>query len=103
MADRQPIPGQSVALNRQQMKNLITQIKEITIDRVLVLRSETYAALKRLEVERDTSKEWKGNPDGSRQFDSGTTITWLRSIHKDDEKAIAQLVVIDATCCARGT
>ena len=103
MADRQPLPGQSVALTNRQLKNVITQIKEISLERVLVIRNETYNALKRLNVKRDTSKNWSGNPDGSRQFDMGTLLAWIKSVNKGDGDAIDQLVVLDATCCARGT
>ena len=103
MADRKLSPGQSVVLTKTQLKNLITQIKEISLDRVLVIRNETYAALKRCEVERDTRKVWNGNPDGSRQFDMGTTLAWVKSIQKTDTAAVEQLLILDATCCARGT
>lgn len=102
MADRRPLPGESVALTKTQLKNIVTALKERSLEQVLVIRNETYAALKRLELERDTSRDWKGNPGGSNQFDMRSILDWVRRIQKGDDEAIDQLLIVDATACARG-
>jgi hypothetical protein len=102
MADRRPLPGESVALTKTQLKNIVTALKERSLDQVLVIRNETYAALKRLELERDVTKNWEGNPNGSNQFDMRSILDWVRRIQKDDLVAVDQLLIIDATACARG-
>lgn len=103
MADRQPMPGESVALTQTQLKGVITRLKEWPLERVLQVRTGTFQALKRLGVARDTSRNWKGNPDGSRQGDVGSLLLWLTQIRKGDADAIDQLIMIDATACERGT
>ena len=103
MADRKPMPGQSVALTQTQLKGVITRLKEWPLERVLQIRTGTFNALNRLGVARDTSRNWKGNPNGSQQGDVGTMLTWLESIQLGDDAAIDQLVIIDATACERGT
>lgn len=104
----------------QHFDNVITHIKVSNLDRVLQIREQTHTALKRLGVERNLTKDVNKNPNGSRQFDTGSLFTWLRGIRVVPRKTrkateeqkqvraravvcIRQLVAIDATACARGT
>lgn len=104
----------------QHFANVITHIKVSNLDRVLQIREQTHAALERLDVKRNLTKVVEKNPNGSRQFDTGSLFTWLRGIRVAPKKVrrateeqkqvraravvcIRQLVAIDATACARGT
>ena len=84
-----------------QLNNVIRMIKQGPMERVLSIKTMTHKTLKRLKVKRDATKARTKLPRGSDQVNVGTLFTWLNSIGKEDEGAVKQLVVIDATCCRR--
>ncbi len=83
------------------MDNIIRLIKMASLDHVKHLRTATWNNLKRLELKRDLRLARKKTPKGSDQYDLGSIITWMDHIPKTDQKAVKQLLVIDATCCRR--
>lgn len=88
-------------LQKGHFNNVLRFVKSAPLESVRPVRTETYNALKRLQVSRDFSKAKSGIPKGSDQVDVGTLVKWLRSIEKPNEKAIEQLVILDAVCCGR--
>lgn len=90
-----------VELPRDHFNNVIRYLKNCSLDRVNNLRSATFAAMKRLGVQRDLDSAVKGVPNGSDQGDIRSIIVWMDKITKTDKKAIKQLVAIDATCVMR--
>jgi hypothetical protein len=70
-------------------------------DDVTAIRAMTYSTLQRLRVGRDLSKAATKLPKGSDQFDTGSLRDWLAKIKPGDEKAIEQIVIIDATAVSR--
>lgn len=105
MADRKLSPKmlKNVALTGRQLDNLVTMVLEAPLPTVLQIRTATFNALKRVGVGRDTTKAAGKNPHGSVQVDVGSVLDWLARVTPADKKAVAQLVMLDATCCARGT
>jgi hypothetical protein len=83
------------------LNTIIRLIHRAGTEQVLVLQAATLNTLQRLKVKRDISKAVAKTPEGSDQIDLGSVIVWLNKIERKDAAAIAQLVVIDATCVAR--
>lgn len=88
-------------LSKKHFNNVIRYIKLTNIDTVKQIRTETWNNLKRLQVKRDLSKAPSGVPKGSDQVDVGTLVSFLRGIEKTHEKAVQQLLAIDAACQSR--
>ena len=93
--------GVEVKLPKQQFRNVIRQIKTADLNRVKVLRTATYNALKRLGVNRDPTKAVKGIPKGSDQGDVQSIVVWLAKVSPKDKQAVRQVVAIDATASQR--
>ena len=92
----------SVVLIQYHFDSMIRQIKRNSVDRVAVMRTATYEALKKLGVARDMTKAVTGPaPKGSDQGDTQTFVKWTLKIVADDSLAVEQLVAIDATATAR--
>lgn len=84
--------------------SVIRQIKRGRLDQVTILLGATHAALKRWGVRRNLKHAVKGIPDGSDQQNFGSVIGWIKKIPgKSDvsEKAVNQVIAIDATCVVR--
>ena len=88
-------------LPKNQFNNVIRMIKTRGIDRAQTLRQCTFDVMRELGVKQNLTKKVKGVPNGSDHADIQTLVTWMRNVKKTDTKAIAQIVAIDATCCAR--
>ena len=90
-------------LSKNEFNNVIRFIKNAPIVSINQLRTETWNNMKRLQVKRNLAKAPSGVPKGSDQVDIGTLITHLRSIQptKSNEKAVEQLIAIDAALCKR--
>lgn len=58
--------------------------------------------LTRLGVRRDLSKAMKDSFAGAINSDTGTLFAWMAKIQPKHRRAIAQLVALDASACARG-
>jgi hypothetical protein len=89
---------------KSHFKSVIRQIKKSRLDQVKILRIATHAALKRWGVRRNLKRAVKGIPDGSDQQNFGSVIGWIKKIPgKSDvsEKAVNQVIAIDATCVVR--
>jgi hypothetical protein len=67
----------------------------------LFVRNNTFLKLKELKVKRDLSKAVKSVPKTAHP-NMRTFLDWMSKVTKDDEKAVAQIVAIDATAVARG-
>lgn len=91
-----------IQLSKSHFNNVVRFIQRSSIDRVHAVRTSTHRNMKRLKLKRNLSKAVKGIPKGSDQADGGTLKTWMEKITDKDKKAIKQLIVLDATCCARG-
>lgn len=90
------------ALPKNHFQSVVRLILRSQPERVLVLRTATHEALKRLGAKRDTSKAWVKMPKGgSDQGDMMSIITWLKGVDKSDVEAVAQVVSLDATAVAR--
>ena len=88
-------------LLKNHFNNIIRVIRKSEVERVMVLRTATYNALKALKVKRDTSKAVSKLPPGSDQTDLMSVIRWIDKIAPGDTEAIQQLVRIDATAVVR--
>ncbi len=92
----------SVVLIKYHFDSMIRQIKQNSVDRVAVLRTATYEALKGLGAKRDLTKAVTGPaPKGSDQGDIQTFIVWTKKIVVGDVEAVVQLIAIDATATVR--
>lgn len=88
-------------LSKNHFNNVVRFVKTAELEAVKQLRSETYNNLKRLNLKRDLSACPVGIPKGSDQVDVGTLIRFLRGIEETHEKAVQQLIALDAACCKR--
>ena len=88
-------------LSKNDFNNVIRFLKTAPLESIKQVRTETYNNLKRLQVKRDLDACPGGIPKGSDQVDTGTLIAWLRGVEKQYEKAVAQVIAIDACCCKR--
>jgi hypothetical protein len=90
------------ALPKNHFQSVVRLILRSQPERVMVLRTATHEALKRLGAKRDLSKAWTKVPKGgSDQGDMMSIITWLKSVDKSDAEAVAQVVSLDATAVSR--
>jgi hypothetical protein len=81
--------------------NVIRLVKTASLDRVKVLKTATYNALKRLGVARDARLARVKVPAGSDQGDVRSVIVWMDRVGPQHKAAVRQIRVIDATCCKR--
>lgn len=88
-------------LSKKDFSTYIRFIKTTGLENVKLVRTETFNALKRVQAKRDVEACPAGIPSGSDQADVGTLVRWLRSVEKTHEKAIRQLIMLDAACCQR--
>lgn len=88
-------------LSKADFNSVVRCLKTASIDSVKQVRTETYTALKRLQVKRDLSKAVKGVPKGSDQFDVGSLVNWIRKVLPEQTKAVEQVIALDAVCCKR--
>lgn len=90
-------------LPKNQFDSIILSIKRATLPRVHEIRTITFNTLKRLKVKRDKTKAVNKLPKkGSHQVDVGSFKNWTDKITNIDKESVRQLIVIDATCVARG-
>jgi hypothetical protein len=95
-----------IELPENHFDTIIRCIKKFPLDRVDFLRNATFHTLKRLRVKRDLSKAVSGIPKGSDHLNVMSIVVWMSKIsarNDQTEKAVAQIVAIDATCVARST
>lgn len=81
--------------------SIIRQVHRSSVEKVLVLRAATLAALQKLKLKRDLSKAVTAIPEGSDQVDLGSVISWINKVQRTDTAAVAQLIALDATCTVR--
>ena len=86
---------------KNQYLNVIRIAREEPLEVVTWLQTVTWATLRRLNVGRDSTKAVTKTPNGSKQVDVGSIRDWMNRVARTDEKAIAQIVAIDATCVKR--
>ncbi len=80
---------------------VIRVVKMSSLDVVKEIKTATFFALKRLGAKRRVVNAKRKIPAGSDQIDIGSFITWMNKVQVGDEKAIEQIVAIDATACRR--
>jgi tetrahydromethanopterin S-methyltransferase subunit H len=88
-------------LRDQQFEDVIRMLKMVGLTKVKDLKTATFGTLRRLKIKRDETKAVVGIPKGSDQHNVRTILDWLDKIEPEDEKAIEQLVAIDATATRR--
>ena len=90
-----------IEISQRAFDSVIRLVKNAPLDRITMLRTATFKALKRLKTKRDKSKAVLGLPKGSDQQDVMSLIKWVDKVQRQHTKAIEQVVAIDATCVAR--
>ena len=89
-------------LDASQFGTAIRTIKNTQREVAVQIRHMTHKRLKELGVPRDTSKAVAGIPKhGTNDVNPRGLYEWMDRIESEDEKAIEQLVAIDATAVAR--
>lgn len=88
-------------LPKNQYNNVIRCLLRGSSDRALQIRNETFAKLRELKTDRDSSKAVTSIPGGSDQVDMMSIVLWIRGIKPGQKKAIGQLIAIDATAVSR--
>lgn len=101
IGDRTMPDGVIKTLPKKHFDQVIRYIKQSSLDKVKILRSETHAALKRVGKKRSLIKAVKGVPDGSDQSDIRSLFVWMAGVAKTDKGAVTQIVAIDATAYSR--
>ncbi len=79
----------------------LRQVLKSNSEKIKQVRTASFQNLKRLGVKRDLTKAVTEIPEGSDQLNVGSLVDWMAKIQPGDDRAINQLVVIDATCVKR--
>tara|TARA_R100000329_G_scaffold24256_2_gene22961 strand:+ start:5886 stop:6182 length:297 start_codon:yes stop_codon:yes gene_type:complete len=90
-----------VELADKTFNNVIRTIKRADVAVVMSLVEASQQRLRQLRASRDRSAVVEGVPRGSDNVDTGSVITWMSKINKDNEAAVEQLTKIWATGKAR--
>ena len=94
-------PKESVVLSPQFFNDTIRFLKQAPIGTVQVFLVSSKATLKRLHAKRRPENAVAGIPVGSDQVNTGNLVAWMNRLQRGQNRAIRQLVALDATALSR--